>query len=129
MTEHSKRDLYTKISQLVLAGYWIALIVATHLPPTTPFLPGQTIDKLVHALVYTLLAGLLASAWELAAGVLMLRHLFWTWVVVAVYGALDEITQIPVGRECSFWDWSADAIGAVIGLALFVAVRRLIAAT
>jgi len=129
MTERSNRNLYTKISQLVLAGYWIALFVATHLPPTTPFLPGPAIDKLVHALVYAVLAGLLATAWELAAGVLALRHLCWAWVVVAMYGALDEITQIPVGRECSFWDWSADAIGAVVGLALFVGIRRLMAAT
>ena len=72
MTERSNRNLYTKISQLVLAGYWIALFVATHLPPTTPFLPGPAIDKLVHALVYAVLAGLLATAWELAAGALIL---------------------------------------------------------
>jgi VanZ family protein len=44
---------------------------------------------------------------------------------VAILGAIDELTQIPVGRDCSFWDWTADISGAAAGLLLFVGVRRL----
>jgi VanZ family protein len=46
---------------------------------------------------------------------------------VAVYGAFDELTQIPVGRHADVADWFADVAGSVIGLALFAMVRSIFA--
>ena len=41
-------------------------------------------------------------------------------VVISLYGIIDEIHQSFVpGRSCSFLDWCADTIGALIGSALF----------
>ena len=80
--------------------------------------------KFQHTVAYAILAGLLATVWQLSSGVLTARHLSWTWIAVVIYGALDEITQIPVSRDCDFWDWTADATGAAVGLLAFVWLRR-----
>src|SRR5207244_1837021 len=95
--------------RIVLAGYLIVLLIGTHLPPSSRLLPSEVnnVDKLCHFSAYAIFAVLLATARQLAAGALSFRQLFWTWVAVAVFGALDELTQIPVGRDCDFWDWTA----------------------
>lgn len=112
--------------QIALGGYWLLIFTGTHLPPTTSFLPyaEHNVDKVYHFTAYAILAGLLATVWQLSSGVLTARHLRWTWIAVVIYGALDEITQIPVSRDCDFWDWTADAIGAAAGLFAFVWLRR-----
>jgi VanZ family protein len=118
------------LSQIALGGYWLLIFTGTHLPPTVPLLPNEVnnIDKVCHFTAYAILAGLLATTWQLSSGVLTARHLRWTWIAVVIYGALDEITQIPVSRDCDFWDWTADAIGAAFGLLAFVWLRRRFAA-
>ena len=128
MPKRRNHIAYAAISQIVLAGYLLELLLGTHLPPGTPVLSTfEGFDKVCHFSAYAILAGLLATTWQFAAGELTSRHLGWTWIGVAVFGALDEITQIPVGRDCSFWDWTADASGAAVGLLVFVWVRYLIA--
>ncbi len=113
-----------RLWQLALVGYWILLIISTHLPISKPLGTNDQIDKLAHTTAFAGLAFLLASAWQLAVGQLNLRHLVLVWFVVVAYGAIDEWTQIPVGRTCSIWDWYADAVGAVLGLMLFAGVRQ-----
>ena len=108
-----------RLWQAALAGYWLLLFTGTHLPKNVPILPGGNIDKLVHATVYAVLAGLLAITWRRSAGSLTLRHLRWAWIALAIYAALDELTQIPVGRDGDVFDWCADAVGALVGLAIF----------
>jgi VanZ family protein len=102
------------------------LSTLAHVPPTTSFLPPQGSDKIAHFAAFATLALLLATAWQLAGGVLTSRHLGLVWLAVVLYAALDEVTQIPVGRDCNFEDWAADALGAAAGLLLFVWLRRLI---
>ncbi len=113
-----------KLWQLALIGYWIVLLISTHLPAKAPFMPPDNIDKLAHATAFAGLALLLASAWQLATGHLNVSHLVLVWIVVVIYGAIDEWTQILVGRSCSIWDWFADATGAALGLVLFALLRR-----
>jgi len=105
--------------QLVLAGYWIALFLGTHLPSEVSSLPGQPVDKVSHFVGFAGLAILLATTWQTAAGKLSRNHLWVVWIVTALYGALDEWTQSFVGRETSAGDWLADVLGAGIGLAAF----------
>jgi VanZ family protein len=127
MTRRKNRAAYVVICQVVLAGYLLALLIGTHLPPGAPLLPlFEGIDKVCHFSAYMILAGLIATTWQLAAGHLMSAHLRWTWAGVAIVGAIDELTQIPVGRDCSFWDWTADASGALVGLLLFVGLRHVV---
>jgi VanZ family protein len=67
---------------------------------------------------------LFATTWQLSAGRLMARHLVWAWIVLAIYGVVEEMTQPPVGRVASIWDWIADVCGAGLGLLAFVLFRR-----
>lgn len=107
------------IWRLLLAGYWLTLIVATHWPPTFGPLPGQQSDKLAHLAVYASLAWLLAMAWQHSAGRLNGRHLRFAWLAVASFAAVDEFTQPFVNRVASENDWLADAAGAAAGLWIF----------
>jgi VanZ family protein len=118
------------ISKMLLAGFVLVLITATHLPITSRMMPAAelNIDKLFHFTAYAILAGLLATVWQLSSGILTARHLRWAWCAVAIFGALDELTQIAVNRDCNIWDWSADATGAAVGLVVFVWMRRRVTA-
>jgi len=129
MAPRQKRLSHEVISKILLAGYALVLLTATHLPPTTSLLIPEehNLDKLFHFSAYAVLAAFLAAAWQLASGVLSPRHLRWLWMAVAILGGLDEITQIPVGRDCDFWDWTADILGAATGLLAFAWLRRRIA--
>jgi VanZ family protein len=108
-----------KLWQIVLACYWLALFVATHIPLETPALQGGKTDKLAHMAAFAVLSALVAITWQLSAGRLTLRHLSGAWLVIVLYGAMEEWTQPLVGRHASIWDWMADAFGAAIGLMLF----------
>jgi VanZ family protein len=109
----------------MLAAYWLALIAGTHIPrvPQALQMPGS--DKWQHTAAYAGLAFLLAArssvgrplTWKLALGVAGGLMLF---------GALDELTQIPVGRDAEFGDWLADCLGAALGVGLLAAWRRII---
>ncbi|HEX2474078.1 MAG TPA: VanZ family protein [Lacipirellulaceae bacterium] len=116
------------IWQIALGLYWLGLFVVTHIPSEMAALPGASTDKLVHVAAFALLAMLLATAWELSAGPIWFRHLACAWLLLVLYGAIDEWTQTLVGRQASLYDWLGDAIGALIGLAVFVALRGLVVA-
>lgn len=115
-----------KLFQIALPVYWLALFAGTHAPINTPLLPVEifNIDKVYHFTACAILAALLATTWQLSSGILNGRHLRWIWLVVAAYGAFDEITQKMVGRDCSIWDWCADVTGAAVALFLFSRLRK-----
>ena len=117
-----RRDVW--LWQATLVGYGLTLFVATHVPRSLPLLPPHRVDKLLHALAFAILAWLLAEAWQRSAGRLSGPHLRAAWLAVALYAALDELTQIPVGRLCSGFDWLADVVGAAAGLLVFFAWHR-----
>jgi VanZ family protein len=116
------------ISKILLAGFVLILLTGTHWPLNSLPEAPRNIDKLFHFTAYAILAGLLATTWQLSSGILTARHLRWVWCAVAIFGALDELTQIAVGRDCSIWDWLADAAGAAVGILVFVWLRRRFAA-
>jgi VanZ family protein len=103
---------------IVLAGYWLALFVGTHIPrvPEALQMPGG--DKWQHTVTYAGLAFLIAAQRSFGKRFTWKRAL-WVAGVVIVYGAIDELTQIPVGRDAEFKDWLADGLGTLIGLGLF----------
>ena len=76
-------------------------------------------DKLIHFLIY------MVFAWAVDRGItnqsrfplLVKHHYLITFVIIAVYGASDEIHQYFVPkRSCSLLDWLADCFGAVVYL-------------
>lgn len=109
--------------RVLLACYWLTLLVLTHFPPAGLMSPATRHDKIAHLVAFAVLAAMLATTWQLSAGRLTPPQLGWAWLAVIVYAALDEWTQTFVGREASVGDWLADAAGAFVGLATFAWLR------
>jgi VanZ family protein len=102
---------------LLLSGFWTAVFIATHLP-RVPRVVGKVSDKTLHFAAFAILGFLLS--WVLASRHKNVwRHAFFVLLIIAIYGAIDELLQIPVGRHCDFRDWIADMVGATAGLLLF----------
>lgn len=106
-----------------MAGYWLALFVLTHTP--APRVPKVGVDdKLAHFLAYFLLGVLVyATVWATrpharTAGL-------WVIAIGMCYGAIDEWTQILVGRDCELMDWAAD-MGGMISAVLVMTLVRLV---
>ena len=108
---------------IILVVYWLAMFVGTHIPTSLPQLPGSNLDKVVHFLAYSGLALLIALNWQIHGGHLGIRHYVLVWILLAAYAALDEWTQLPVGRDGNPYDWLADITGSAAGLAIFHAIR------
>ena len=97
--------------------YWIGLFVSTHIPlPSLPSVPAGS-DKVVHLAAFAGL-GFLTGLWLAVRGRLTIAHLVLLLAVLLVYGALDEWLQQFVNRHTDIRDWTADAIGATLGLAV-----------
>jgi VanZ family protein len=83
-------------------------------------------DKLQHLLAYAVLAGAAAlwtsrETWERRAFTVLLC----TALAASAYGAVDEIHQYFVpGRDCNFWDWLADILGAFLGAGAALIIAR-----
>ena len=108
----------SRVATLMLAVYWIALATSTHVPklPTISVRHG---DKLAHYVAYAILALLLSWAWTTRRPYFP-RGVFFVLAVAIAYGAIDELTQIPVpGRSGEWYDFLADTLGAVTGICMF----------
>jgi VanZ family protein len=103
--------------KVALVCYWLTLFVSTHLPTEVLYVPANSSDKFLHVAAYAMLAALLGITWHLAAGPFTLRRFGLAWLALVIYGAIDEWTQVPVGRDASVGDWLCDGLGATIGLA------------
>lgn len=106
------------IAIAILAAYWVALFVLTHIPIKIR-VPVTNWDKAAHVVAYAGLSFLLAcvlsrpdrSAIRLCVAVL---------AMALFYGAADELIQALIpGRTADWKDWLADVLGAVIGLVVF----------
>jgi hypothetical protein len=106
-----------------LCFYWMGLFILTHLPYVGSIGKGWKvpfsipIDKLAHFTAYTGL-GFLATAWWSWGRMPPRRELFMIAVVILIYAALEEITQIPFNRHADLSDWIADLLGVSFGIAL-----------
>ena len=113
--------LLRRVLWVLTAVYWAVLFTLTHLPPNR--LPhGPASDKLEHFGAYLVLSLMLGAAlWQASLAKRRLVPVV-VFVAAALYGAFDEFTQIPVGRDAEFIDWCADISGAAVASAmLFVA--------
>ena len=103
-------------------AYWAVLFYVTHLPPSEVKMPGTFSDKQLHFAAYAVLS--------LSLGVTLMvtlpgRRWIPVYVVAAAmaYGAIDERTQLFVGRSCELDDWLADTAGACAAAVLLLAVQ------
>jgi len=124
MANRDPANRLRRISLAVLAVYWLALFASTHVPEVPHAIVTRISDKLLHGGGFAILAFLFVWAWS-SRGRLAGRQWLVVLAVLVLYGAADEVTQIPVGRNADPLDWLADVIGVIVGLSAFVAVRAL----
>ncbi len=101
----------------ILGVYWTAIFVGTHMPDGVRVL-GAFDDKLLHFAAFAGLAFLLAAT---LAALRRRRGTAWLpWTIAAVYGCVDELSQMAVpGRHAGVDDWIADVLGAGVGVFAF----------
>lgn len=120
----SQRHRVTMLLTIVLALYWSVAFLGTHLPVRIPAVVVERGgDKLLHFVGYAILASLLMGL-RASRGPFGWHSVVMRWIVLAVYGAFDEITQQLVGRHADVADWCADQIGSLCGLGLVVLLMR-----
>lgn len=102
-----------------LVVYWTMLCVGTHLPSRLVASPLLVSDKVLHFLGYTGLSFLIATLLPLLG--VVERRVYWrAFLVAIVYGAIDELAQIPIpGRTAELGDWYANVAGAVAGVTCY----------
>jgi len=121
MTERGQRALFAALA-VAWAG---AIFWASSRPNPFPFLPSGLLshDKLVHAVVYAVLAALTGAALT-RTRLGSARAAVLAAVLGACYGATDEWHQAHVpGRDADAADLAADAAGAIAGAAGALVLR------
>ncbi len=106
-----------------LGAYWVTLFLLTHLPVEQLPMPNIS-DKVLHLGAYGGLGGLLVVAYWVRPGISRGRQLAWLLLLLAAFGAVDELLQIPVGRNGDVLDWLADVIGAALAVAILGLIWR-----
>jgi len=123
------RTLRSRFAQALAAGslaYTGVLVFMTHYPRPQELL-GEDLppDKMLHFLAYGLL-GFLVTATVVALGRWSWRTAARTAAGLAVFSAVDELTQPWFGRSAEPLDWIWDLAGIAAGIAAVAAVRWLI---
>ncbi|MFO0012121.1 MAG: VanZ family protein [Planctomycetota bacterium] len=120
-----------RVAILALAAYWTALSIATHLPRTVLHIVQRGTgwnDKPLHIIAFAILAFLLA--WAVPTDLKRRsRNVLIATAIGVAYAAIDELTQIPVGRTADWADFSADLFGILTGIIVYVAMREAMLAT
>jgi VanZ family protein len=111
-----RASIATLILGIALGVYWVMLFYGTHtkIPPGT--LPGNS-DKYIHFGAYAIL-GMLLISFRATRGPFPWISVFRRWLILAMYGAFDELSQMFVKRSADIHDWYADITGAALGLGL-----------
>ncbi len=123
MSDQSRRT--GRLFWIIAVVYWAALFCATHIPaPRLPPIPVT--DKTAHLVSYGLLATLLYLALSRAGSARSSAEVaILVLTILLAYGAIDEWTQIPVGRSCELADWYADAAGASVAMVIVTLIARI----
>lgn len=103
-----------------LTIYWLVLFTATTIPVERLPSVGFS-DKINHFLAYFVLAVLvyLTLIYQRKSKYLFDKAAIATIVIGLFYGAVDELHQMLVpGRFAETWDWVADALGTLAGVAV-----------
>jgi len=97
--------------------FFLSSLPQRDLPPIQIF----GFDKVVHTIEYLLYGMTLMLAYTRSKSSFILKNAFTVSVFTGLlYAVTDEVHQLFVaGRDCNFWDFSADAFGVIIGIYLF----------
>ena len=110
-----------RIATVLLVIYWLALFTGTHVPKV-PMPHINNFDKVVHCSAFAVLAFLVA--WAIPTRI---DRAQWNVLIAAIvcvtYAAVDELSQMPVGRTADVYDWFADVLGTLLGLTTYLFSR------
>ncbi len=106
-----------RITSSILAVYWVAIFVATHLPGSS--LPNLGSDKAYHLGAFFGLSVLLS--WVLAQKIEGVRtRIVWVMAITITYAIFDEWSQqFVANRSPDVTDALADTCGAALGVIVF----------
>jgi hypothetical protein len=109
---------------IILGVYWPAAFASTHIPGTIP-LRVYGHDVTLHLTAYLILTLLywLARYGKERPDLRGFR-VYGVMLMMACYGAIDELTQKLVNRHCDFYDWLSDMGGCILALMLLYFLRR-----
>lgn len=107
-----------------LICYWLVAFAGTHIPIPPGTIPRGG-DKVLHLVGYAVLGALLMGL-RASRGPFGWPSVLARWLVLAAYGAFDEVTQLFVRRRADVADWCADVIGAMIGLFVVALLVRVL---
>ena len=120
----TKRPWFALPVWTISIAFWIACVFMTHMPRPPSFTDVIVSDKIKHFCGYGTLATLIYfSLWIRGWGRWTLPII--VLVILAAYGALDEITQPPFGRTCDLYDWYADMCGVTAAMIIWTFVRTM----
>ena len=112
-----QRDHHLRILNWLLVVLWMLLIFSLSSRSSFPvdFTPTiyKVISSLFHVFLYAVLTWLLIRS-LIASGLKPKRALFYSFLIVIIYGSSDEWHQsfIP-GREMALDDWLIDAVSSL----------------
>ncbi len=112
--------LRQRITIILLILYWLTLFVLAHIPMPQYVQKAGVSDKSLHILAYLILTFLLWFAIRPNEKVSWRKStVWWVFIIVTGYGAIDEVVQSLVGRTCDAIDIAANIIGILTGLLIF----------
>ena len=97
--------------------YSVSLVVATHLPRVPTFVRVPGADKWLHFVAYGCQA-MLAMGTLYFTNRLGLKNVVYLTIILATFGAIDELTQPIFSRQAELLDWVADCVGVLFGVCL-----------
>jgi VanZ family protein len=127
VTGSDPRRPYARPLAALTAAYVAVLVFATHYPQPEDLLgPDPPSDKTLHFVGYGLL-GLLAAATLIASRRWSPRVAAIVLGALALFAAIDEVTQPLFNRQADPLDWVYDCIGLTAGLVGATIASRLVA--
>jgi VanZ family protein len=130
MNGSDRRHVAPGAGMRLTKGYWIYRIIALAWMAMIFFLtsrsdlPVQSLlwgqDKIMHTIAFGILGFLFARSLRPKQGTSAFARIAVITLMVALYGAFDEIHQLFVkGREASLGDLAADTAGGLVAAVLF----------
>ena len=108
-----------KITIILLVFYWLSFFILAHIPEPGFVRKAGVSDKGLHFLAYLILVFLLWFAVSPDQKVGWRKTIvWWVFILLTVYGAVDEVLQGFTGRNCDVMDIVANIAGVFTGLIL-----------